>query len=506
MTKKRIAMVAVTVFLVCTLTTSVFANTSVSIGEMVIEKDNAFDRENAILYALAPEHLLPFIYSGNAPYYWLEIDTTGCEVGRLYIYNANTDEVSAIGDDTVTTYATTQEHVFYVTEDQKIIQTDYAGTDAVTLYTAQCGEITKLLTFGQYLSFVEGKQKVVVYDVPARTARTVLTADAVLSAYMLDVDQLIWIDGNGEQFCLNLQSGENTPLFDNQKENENDSVNADGNAVLGEDAGIYSTTTSTGDSYNDVTFPFAPYMAELRTNWDTSGISKRFSTRYADAGECDGFAKFAHDRFWHLEDWNRIRPSWQTVSNTCTDDYTGATPAQMTNIQYDPNEDNTLYHFTDATSVRNFFNNLTKGSFVRYFKTKQKDPNSVYNGVHSIVFDRITSTGIIVYEANQDWDNGVSYQLYEFDVLAGNYAGILYDVTHDLASEPTCENATYHTVECNNCDGFLRQAHTGTVVRVRYNSASHKVIAACCSGYVLQAHTFSNGICTGCGYAPTIGK
>lgn len=36
-----------------------------------------------------------------------------------------------------------------------------------------------------------------------------------------------------------------------------------------------STTSSTGDDYNDVTFPLPEYTAEMRVDWDTTGISKK---------------------------------------------------------------------------------------------------------------------------------------------------------------------------------------------------------------------------------------
>lgn len=39
-------------------------------------------------------------------------------------------------------------------------------------------------------------------------------------------------------------------------------------------------------------------------------------TEYADSHQCDGFAKYAHDRFWHVEDWDREHASWLSMERT----------------------------------------------------------------------------------------------------------------------------------------------------------------------------------------------
>lgn len=322
-----------------------------------------------------------------------------------------------------------------------------------------------------------------------------------------------------------------------------------------------STTSSTGDDYNDVTFPLPGYEAELRVDWDTTGISKKFSITYIGAGECDGFAKYAHDHFWHLYDTSRTMPSWQTGSNSCTGDYFGATPAETQNIEYDPSKDADVVKFADADSVKRFFQNLKKGDVVRYISVSDPTP---YNGRHSVVFDRINDAGdgIIVYEANQDGDCGVGYQMYKFGTLAGQYTSVLYYVHHVVSEAEVYYNATYHNVGCANCAGFVRQKHTsitstiastgthslsygccgvtktanhnsskvntatsltahnvsytcctGTLTEghtsttrtyASYSTAKHKVMFGCCSGYVLQAHSMSGGTCSLCGYVSDI--
>ena len=82
----------------------------------------------AMLYAMAPDHLYPFIYDGTPPSTWREIDTNDCVVGRLYVYDENTQDVTPIGDQIVTTHASNQDHLYYVTSDNLIVQADYSGS------------------------------------------------------------------------------------------------------------------------------------------------------------------------------------------------------------------------------------------------------------------------------------------------------------------------------------------------------------------------------------------
>lgn len=93
------------------LTTSVVADALI-VDVSSNDSSDEFDTTEAMLYALTPDNIYAFIYSGYAPYPWINIDINDCEIGKLYVYNENANTVTSISDDMVTTYATTQESFF----------------------------------------------------------------------------------------------------------------------------------------------------------------------------------------------------------------------------------------------------------------------------------------------------------------------------------------------------------------------------------------------------------
>lgn len=554
---RKVLVYLMLVALLCGFPFSVSAETA-HISDDLQEDD--FDSVAALAYGLPPDNLHPFVYSGQRPFAEMGVDTSLCKVGALYVYNAVSDTVAEIYDGNTTTYASTKDHLFFVTENQTIIQTDYTCSDLSEIYSATRGEVTVMIAFGEYLYFVEGEQHIVVIDVPEISAATVLTAESVLSAYMFDIDKMIWRDGNGNPNYLNLTTGVSTAL-----ENEYEAnclietymrPAVDGNVVL------YSTSEEE-DDYNDVLFPLEEYRAPFEIGgWAPEEVKSYFLNEdgsyrwYAGSYQCDGFAKYAHDRFWHFDTDGRTSPSWQiNGTSSTTDDYTGASPAEIANQSFTMGSHPEMTTFNSAADVRAFFTSLDRGSFVRYVS---RDDETPYNGNHSIAFDRLSDdgTGIIVYECNQDGNCGVGYQQYTFAQICSNYIYVLYYVEHDLES-PAYENTSTHTVPCANCDGFLRQNHTGTgscqlksvtehirgrtccsggVVETHMGSKSytyqnllnHKFVAACCVGEIIEAHTsksyiiysttqhqiffqccdqtvyqqhmFKNGKCSGCGY------
>ena len=218
-------------------------------------------------------------------------------------------------------------------------------------------------------------------------------------------------------------------------------------------------STNTGaDGYNDITFPLDDYPAVAEVGgFVPSEVLSRFRfddenktpKEYANSNECDGFAKLAHDSFWHICDEDRDGPSWE-INGANTADVKGNT--QSTRIQwYNSTAEDGIY-----MSVEQFYRHLGRGSFVRYVSRTDDTPQ---DGTHSLVFDEfVEGLGVWVYEAHMDGDYGVGYQLYPFDVISGNYKYILYYVEHTLSTE-AYDDGLYHRVYCANCDGYLRQAH-----------------------------------------------
>lgn len=305
-TTKSIFVILVVLTLCVNLLPASAAGLGVIDSDVIITPiDQPFTSREAMQYAMAPDHLYPFIYDGTPPSTWREIDTSDCRVGRLYVYNENTQAVTPIGDQIVTTFASTQDHLYYVTEDQLIIQTDYSGADLGAVYLAKLGNVTMINTFGNYLYFVEAGTRLIVLDIPNQTVHAMISGDSVMSAYMFDADKLIWYDEEGNATYYNTASQVSTAIADEHA--ETDLVAPYIAPEITEGVAVMQSSTvidnvGVPDMYNDIAFPFAKYKAvPERKGYKPTTIISYFKDsegtplKYAKAGECDGFAKYAHD-------------------------------------------------------------------------------------------------------------------------------------------------------------------------------------------------------------------
>ena len=465
-----------------------------------------FTPREAMLYAMSPDHLYPFIYDGTPPSTWREIDTTDCIVGRLYVYDETTDDVSLISDQTVSTFVATKDYLYFVTSDQAIIQSDYTGANLENIYLARQGNITMINAFGYYVYFVEDGSRVVILDVINKRIHAMVSGDSVVSAYMLDTSKLIWYDESGIGTYYDVVSQTSTTLEDESEETALISSfvmpEAPENIAIIQSSNVVNFVGQS-DSYNNIAFPLADYPARPGTGYTPPEIRSRFvngwsltnqnpnpwiKTRYANAGECDGFAKYAHDTFWHIADWNRTIPSWQTGTNSYTGDYHGSG-----------------FTWTTKETMIDFFEGLSRGSFVRYTSKSDETPG---NGTHSYVFDGIDSDGLGTwhYECNQDDNNGVGYQYYTFDLYYCNNKFIHSYVKHTLGAK-TNETTARHRTDCINCDGYLLQPHTASATYTSHDDTKHQVRFLCCNGYILKNHVILSGAidrCKICNWIETI--
>lgn len=201
-----------------------------------------------------------------------------------------------------------------------------------------------------------------------------------------------------------------------------------------------------------------------------------------------------------MEDWTLTNPSWVINGTNTTDVHSAVIRWRDKDYQAAINDGT---YVDNAEVVVKFFQNLDRGSFIRYGKADVPSPS---NGVHSIVFDKLLhdGTGIWVYEANQDGNCGVGYQMYTFTQIHKNYEHIMYYVERELASVLTYNNAERHAVGCVNCDGYLLQPHDD--VTTQYLTINkHKISYHCCGGSVLEAHldTTLSYICSQKGHIPS---
>ncbi|MBQ8358967.1 MAG: hypothetical protein IJX37_03490 [Oscillospiraceae bacterium] len=494
MVRKVVLLLAV--LMLCCLVFSAAADTEIQ--QQTVFLLDSFDTASALAYGVVPEHLYPFIYPGSNPYPWVEIDTANCTVGKIYVYNRDSNILTPISSDTAKTYAATADYLYYVTTDNAIRKTDYMGSSIATLYTSSQGSIHNLSAFGNILYFIENGKHLIFLDAVTGNTQLVLTEDDLVSAFVFNEDKLVWYDSQDQAHYYNLTTRQSIVLKNPYEEN---ALIAQYTASEAEKAASNNTmlyaSSSQGDSYNDVTFPLPTYPASLgEEEFEDLKAESFFNESYAKSYQCDSFAKYAHDCFWHLEDWDRDGPSW-VVNGTTTDDVYGE--MVMTN-----DEDRALVwreksakeaqdegsYIDNPAVVAQFFQELGRGSFVRYGKAKD---TTKWDGSHSIVFEKLSDdgAGIIAYESNQDGINGVGYQKYSFGRIHYNYEWILYYVEHDIGSNNICKDTYTHKVCCANCDGYLRQEHSFDFVYLEnYSETEHRTNFDCCDGYVYEPHEY----------------
>lgn len=205
---------------------------------------------------------------------------------------------------------------------------------------------------------------------------------------------------------------------------------------------------------NDVSIPLPEYQSHpSRVDWNFQvPMRSRFIDSegnckiYGNSNECDGFARYAHDRFWHID-----ARYWGSTWSPSHQDYKGSVTFVGPTVSTD-----------DGISVKDFFDGLHRGAFIRYLTRSGSQ--------HSIFFDNIDDTGIWVYECNQDAfyipnsgaHCGVDYQKYTFGYVYEHYPAIVYYVNHRLLPAAV-ENTTYHIIECAFCEGYIRQQHNITI-------------------------------------------
>lgn len=490
----------------------VYADGNISIGSITADEMDVIPGKSIgkLAYGMAPDNIFPFVYKGYTPAETLDIDTNICVIGTLYVFDMGTNELSQIqmANETLECYASSKDYLYCITVDGKILKTDYTGSFFECIYTSEVTDIYRPVVFGNYLAFIEGGNCIVIINTTTNEVESVASGYTVSSMFMFDDDKIIWRDEDGVPNYYNLTSEENTVLGNEYEVNCIISPYISCGADEEETENSTCTLINFDPDTNDVSIPLPEYSAVPGTGFVLNNALTHFTDNYASSNECDGFAKYAHDRFLHIEDWSRPGPSW--VANT------GTNPDYHENRQ-----------FSSLESMKAFFASLTKGAFVRYVSVNDETPS---DGTHSIFFDKVDSSGlgIWVYECNQDGQCGVGYQYYPFATIFGHYIRALYYVDHDFSTQKVFENASYHKYNCENCDGYLRQLHSNpqrvivtqqmhntnypccgvtqvsshTAVRqsVATSTQNHRIYYSCCSGYITAAHSFSSGICTVCGY------
>lgn len=520
---RRTVVIILSIAILCSLFVGVFAVTNSNTEDGTVPlADNPFE------YAQAPDGLEAFIYHGSSPYLSVDIDTSGCVVDRLYVYNSTTDSVIEISEQSVTAYTYTQTALYYVTEEQKIYKTDYSGTNHEYLYQSTQGDIENLSSYFDALYFIENLTSVMLLDVPNKTAQEIWTYESLSWVIMLNDDQMIATTAEEDNYLYDIPT--NTATFISDIE----ATNLITAAVIGTTSNNTRSTTPNFAAMvtqeNNVSFPIEPYGAtpdgtyssvggyyySTPSSWfhnnGQEGCSTQNCTRYSGSGECMGFAKYVHDVYAHMgtdtyvDSNNNGQPdgnenylankAWE--ARTCMTYHRppakafedGELPSSV-----DPKLTERLFD-GDVAKIKTFFNSLKTGAYVRYGKYHPSIQNNgdptPENGRHSIVFIAKDNNGIWVYECNQTYDGnsnhgcGVFIQYYTFNQLT-NYKFVLNYVNHDFTKVKEPFDTDYHKVGCRNCAGYVLKEHYYTASYA--NSSQHRNVHCCNGTSYLAAHT-----------------
>lgn len=455
-------------------------------------------------YGTSPDGLFVFLYHGYSPYFTKELDTSACVIDRLYVHNQVTNQIIELSDQTIVRYTETKDALYYVTSDQTIYRTDYTGSSHTPLYQCNEGAIKDLSSYLNDLVLIENNNKVVFVNSSTGVAKTVLIYDNLDWIFILSNTKLMVATLSGEYFVYDFISQQIVNTV-----SETESNNLITQAVLSSTVSTtinlslpasvsYAVTTKVQE--NDMTLPLAEYPATLGatpnfthgrpTSWfhvnGQEGCSSTNCATYTGTSECEGFARYAHDAYYHVADSTLGYTAWKTARH-----------AVDTDFRFDGSQD----------AYKSFFDGLRPGAYVRYGKDGVVTD---LDGVHSIVFVNIDDNGIWVYECNQDYDDdpthgcGIHYQYYTFERLARQYQYATHYVDHFFGGGNTCNSTTKHTVECSMCSAYLVQSHTGIGTYTSQGIKGHKAAYNCCEGYIIEPHTIIGNTCVACGYVSSL--
>ena len=162
---------------------------------------------------IAPDDLFPFCYSEDIIALLGSLD---CDPGYLYVYRYSAKEVTQITDFPVLDLTETLECIFYVTEDYRIVRTNYAGDYHEVIYTAAHGAIPKIEYGYGKLTFPDGDH-VMVMDLNAGTCRDVFQLEKLEMVQHCAVGTNLFIRADGDFLGLDYSTGKTRRFSSNQE-------------------------------------------------------------------------------------------------------------------------------------------------------------------------------------------------------------------------------------------------------------------------------------------------
>lgn len=385
---------------------------------------------------IAPENYLPFIYVENYPFSDV-IDCSQCQPGYLYVADLAAHTVTLVLDEPVSSFTETTDCLFYISQDNQIIRTDYAGETHDIIYTAQYGDLSSIEYYNNHLYFLDADYAV---DFALSTNDT---------AIMIEVEDAASIVPNGEgTFYIRNDAAE---IFDFDVKTQkmarviDEDLCASAISPLAnwdvlqnsEDKDEIRAALPAGSYYS---LPLSEYPAgSYFTNDGNPCVNHNNCRRYACTNQCDGFARYVHEKYNHTPG-----STWSAPYETAGDVSTAKK----------------YYRFTSDSELRLYISTLSKSAYVRMSKDNAAN-DSNGDGSHSFVYISHTSSGVTMYEANRDNKCGVEYHFRTYANIRAAYPYGFKDVSHNYSSTGINASTDYHRIRCttSGCAAFIIQPH-----------------------------------------------
>lgn len=408
---------------------------SVSAENSLQNNLNAYGTTDDI--GIAPEYYLPFVYEEDF-LFSDQIDCTQCRPGYLYVANLEKHTVKLIVDEPVCSFTETNEFLFYINNNNEIIRTDYSGKNHIKLYTAKKGQLASVEYYNNHLFFLDGNH-IVDMNLADNSIAIVTELENATSIVPYDQNTLYIRDDTSEIFSYNTKTKAIVKIVD-----EDSYVNTDHSHSITDKSYQPNNYTSIEPAALDNQYynlPLQEYPAgSYFTNDGTPCVNHNNCRRYAKTNQCDGLARYAHEKYNHV------------AGSAWSDPYEPAGDTR-TAEQY--------FLFQSDSSLRNYFNLMSKGAYVRMSKyDRANDSNN--DGSHSFVYVSHNTSGATLYEANRDDRCGVEFHFRTFANIRAAYPYGFKRVSHTYSSTGFNISTDYHRVPCTttNCAAYIVERHT----------------------------------------------
>ena len=421
----------------------VFAADHISTEDLQLDK-----RISEAEYALAPEPLYPFVLVPGMEELFEDAWGIYAEVeGYMYVKNLETKEIVQISDEPVyPVFEDTLEHLYFITEDNQLVQTDYTGELWQVLYEAEYGTLASVRYLSGNLFFLDGEY-VYKFDLANKLAVPLRMVPDAVSVYPCADGSLLLRDQDNNYMVYNLQTKNFSTGLTEYEANALRSADSIPLTVAESENATLAVVNPV--VINNITLPLSSYphrsyftKNKTACEHEKNGDSQCEDYRYNK--QCWGFAQMVYETYSHISE----STSYSVPS------------ADKTSYKYYSNSLGNYYYvgLQSDTGMKVYMQQLTKGTHVRLSKVDypqdEDDP-----GTHSLIFVSAGTSSVVTYDANRTANCKVAYETRTYSDMFDSYKFKVFHWSHSFTSNPVYYSTTHHKVQCANCIGYLLGAH-----------------------------------------------